>query len=79
MSGAASSAADNFCDVLVVGGALSGAATALLLKRRDPSLNIQLVEKNTHFKRRVGETTVEVSGYFCAAFGVSRIYSPKHS
>ena len=72
MSGAESSAADNFCDVLVVGGALSGAATALLLKRRDPSLNIQLVEKNTHFKRRVGEATVEVSGYFlCRVLGLT--------
>jgi len=52
------------CDVAVIGGALSGAATALILKREDPSLNVLLVEKNEEFKRRVGEATVEVSGYF---------------
>lgn len=51
-------------DVAVLGGALSGAATGLLLKREDPSLRIVLLEKNTSFKRRVGEATVEVSGYF---------------
>lgn len=51
-------------DVAVLGGALSGAAAALLLKRADPSLRVVLLEKNTSFKRRVGEATVEVSGYF---------------
>ena len=51
-------------DVAVIGGALSGAATALLLKREDPTLSVLLVEKNEGFKRRVGEATVEVSGYF---------------
>lgn len=51
-------------DVAVLGGALSGAAAALLLKREDPSLKVVLLEKNTSFKRRVGEATVEVSGYF---------------
>jgi flavin-dependent dehydrogenase len=51
-------------DVAVVGGALSGAATALLLKREDPTLSILLVEKSVLLKRRVGEATVEVSGHF---------------
>ena len=41
-------------DVIVIGGALSGASTAFLLKRRDPALRILVVEKNTTFKRRVG-------------------------
>ena len=50
--------------VAVIGGALSGAATALLLKREDPTLSVLLVEKYEGFKRRVGEATVEVSGYF---------------
>jgi flavin-dependent dehydrogenase len=50
--------------VAVVGGALSGAATALLLQRKDPSLRIILIEKNEQLKRRVGEATVEVSAYF---------------
>ena len=60
-------------DVAVIGGALSGAATALLLKREDPSLRIVVLEKNTAFKRRVGEATVEVSGYFlCHVLGLTQ-------
>lgn len=60
-------------DVAVIGGALSGAAAALLLKREDPSLRVVLIEKNSSFKRRVGEATVEVSGYFlCRKLGLTR-------
>jgi flavin-dependent dehydrogenase len=51
-------------DLVVVGGALSGAATALLAKRRNPELRILIVERSEQFSRRVGESTVEVSSYF---------------
>jgi flavin-dependent dehydrogenase len=51
-------------DVVVIGGALSGAATALLLLREQPGLKVLVLEKSTAFGRRVGEATVEVSGYF---------------
>jgi 2-polyprenyl-6-methoxyphenol hydroxylase-like FAD-dependent oxidoreductase len=51
-------------DVVVVGGSLSGAATATLLLRKDPGLKVLIVEKSTHFTRRVGEATVEVSAFF---------------
>lgn len=51
-------------DVVVIGGALSGAATAMLLRRRNKKLRITIVEKSDRFKRRVGESTVEVSSYF---------------
>jgi flavin-dependent dehydrogenase len=51
-------------DVVVVGGALSGAATAFLLLQEDPKLRILIIEKSTEFSRRVGEATVEISGYF---------------
>jgi flavin-dependent dehydrogenase len=51
-------------DVIVVGGALSGAATALLLLRRNPRLRILILERSSEFSRRVGESTVEVSAYF---------------
>ena len=60
-------------DVAVIGGALSGAATAFLLKRQDADLRVVVIEKNTSFKRRVGEATVEVSGYFlCRVLGLTR-------
>jgi flavin-dependent dehydrogenase len=59
-------------DVVVIGGALSGSSTALLLKRKDPTLRVLLIEKNTAFKRRVGEATVEASGYFlCRVLGLT--------
>lgn len=51
-------------DVAIVGGALAGAASALLLKRELPQLRILILEKSTGFGRRVGEATVEISGYF---------------
>lgn len=51
-------------DVIVVGGALSGAATAWLLRERNPGLRILIVERSSQFKRRVGEATVEMSALF---------------
>jgi flavin-dependent dehydrogenase len=51
-------------DVVVVGGAVSGASTAILLKRGNPKLRILVVEKTEKFDWKVGESTVEVSAYF---------------
>src|SRR3984893_41252 len=51
-------------DVVIIGGSLSGAATAILLLRDNPGLNLLIVEKSTRFTRRVGEATVEVSAFF---------------
>jgi flavin-dependent dehydrogenase len=55
---------DTSYDVIVIGGALAGAATAILLKREQPQLRILILEKSAAFGRRVGEATVEISGYF---------------
>ena len=51
-------------DVVVMGGALSGGATATLLLRQNPGIRILILEKSTKLSRRVGEATVEVSAYF---------------
>ena len=51
-------------DAVVVGGALAGAAAALLLARKRPSARILVVEPQTAFPRKVGEATVETSAYF---------------
>src|SRR5580692_9344917 len=51
-------------DVVIVGGALSGASTAILLLRERPQLRILIVEKSAAFTRKVGEATVEISTYF---------------
>lgn len=51
-------------DVVVVGGALAGAATALLLRRFAPAARVLVVERQARFGRKVGEATVEVSARF---------------
>ena len=52
-----------FYDVVVIGGALSGAATATLLLRQNSGLRVLIVEKSVQLTRRVGEATVEVSAF----------------
>ena len=51
-------------DVIVVGGALSGSATTCLLLRRNPKLRVLVLERTEQLKRRVGESTVEISAFF---------------
>src|ERR1700757_1606807 len=51
-------------DVAVIGGAVAGASTAILLKRRMPHLRVLVVEKSDRFDWKVGESTVEISAYF---------------
>src|SRR6266498_204259 len=51
-------------DVVIIGGAVSGASTAILLKRRMPRLKVLVVEKADRFDWKVGESTVEISAYF---------------
>jgi len=66
-------------DVIIVGGALSGAATALLLLRRNPRLRVLILERDAAFKRRVGESTVEISAYFLGrTLGLTDHLQEKH-
>jgi len=51
-------------DVVIIGGALAGAAAATLLLREQPGLRVLILEKSTAFTRRVGEATVEISADF---------------
>src|SRR5712691_1887812 len=51
-------------DVVVIGGAVAGASTAILVKRRMPGLRVLVVEKTDRFDWKVGESTVEISAYF---------------
>src|ERR1051325_8757929 len=66
-------------DVVIAGGALAGASTAILLLREQPQLRVLIVEKNNAFGRRVGEATVEVSGYFlCRVLGLTQYLNEAH-
>ena len=51
-------------DVIVIGGALAGAATATLLLRQNPGLRLLIVDKSPTLTRRVGEATTEIGAYF---------------
>lgn len=66
-------------DVIVVGGALSGAATATLLLRKNPGIRLLVVDRTEKFGRRVGEATVEVSGYFLGrVLGLTQYLNERH-
>ena len=51
-------------DVIILGGAFSGASTAILLRREHPELRVLLVEKAEAFDEKVGEATTEMSAMF---------------
>ncbi|HUF17067.1 MAG TPA: tryptophan 7-halogenase, partial [Thermoanaerobaculia bacterium] len=51
-------------DVVILGGAFSGAAAAVLLRRDAPDLRVLVIEKATEFDEKVGEATTEMSAMF---------------
>jgi flavin-dependent dehydrogenase len=51
-------------DVVILGGAFSGASAAILLRRDCPSLRVLIVEKAEAFDEKVGEATTEMSAMF---------------
>ncbi|MDB6154355.1 MAG: Electron transfer flavoprotein, partial [Chthoniobacteraceae bacterium] len=70
---------DDVYDVVVIGGALSGAATATLLLRQNPGLRILIVEKSAQLTRRVGEATVEISAFFMGrVLGLTHYLNESH-
>src|SRR4030088_300165 len=69
----------DFYDVVIMGGALSGGATATLLLRQNPGIRILILEKSAKLSRRVGEATVEVSAYFmCRVLGMTQYLNESH-
>ncbi len=51
-------------DVVILGGAFSGASAAILLRRDLPQLRVLIVEKAAAFDEKVGEATTEMSAMF---------------
>ena len=54
----------NRYDVVILGGAFSGASAAILLRRDLPQLRVLIVEKAEAFDEKVGEATTEMSAMF---------------
>src|SRR5437868_9759443 len=66
-------------DVVIIGGAFSGAATAVVLKRRNPNARVLIVEKNAAFDRKVGESTTEISScYMTRILGMTQHLGHHH-
>ena len=66
-------------DAVILGGALAGSATALLLRRRNPRWRILIIEKSDSLGRRVGESTVETSAFFLGrVLGLTDHLNEKH-
>src|SRR6266480_2968796 len=66
-------------DVVIIGGAFSGAATALVLKRKHPAARILIVEKSAEFDRKVGESTTELSScYMTRLLGLTNYLGHHH-
>lgn len=58
---------------------MAGAASAILLKGELPELRILVLEKTAAFGRRVGEATVEISGYFLSrVLGLTQHLNESH-
>jgi flavin-dependent dehydrogenase len=66
-------------DVVIFGGAFSGSALGLLLKRARPATRVLIIEKSEKFDRKIGESTSEVSGCFLTrVLGLSHYLSKEH-
>jgi flavin-dependent dehydrogenase len=51
-------------DVVVLGGGVAGAATAILIRRAHPEARVLIVEASRTFPRKVGESAIEISSWF---------------
>ena len=66
-------------DAVIIGGAFSGAATALMLKRKRPAARVLIIEKAAEFDRKVGESTTELSScYMTRLLGLTNYLGHHH-
>lgn len=55
---------NNHFDIIIIGGGWAGLTLARQLKTANDSLNILQLEANTGFSAKIGEATVEMTGYY---------------
>ncbi|MEP6937461.1 MAG: NAD(P)/FAD-dependent oxidoreductase, partial [Chthoniobacterales bacterium] len=66
-------------DAVIIGGAFSGSATALVLKRKHPAARVLIIEKAAEFDRKVGESTTELSScYMTRILGLTHYLGHHH-
>src|SRR3954466_3523305 len=66
-------------DVVIIGGAFSGAATAMMLKPKHPAARVLIIEKSAEFDRKVGESTTELSScYMTRLLGLTNYLGHHH-
>ncbi len=66
-------------DAAIIGGAFSGAATAILLKRARPDLRVVIIDSKSAFDRKVGESAIELSSWFLThGLGLDRHLALEH-
>lgn len=51
-------------DVIIIGGAYSGACMGILIRRARPEARVLIIERSAEFDRKVGESTSEVAACF---------------
>jgi flavin-dependent dehydrogenase len=66
-------------DAVIIGGAFSGAATAVMIKRQQPNARVLIIEKSAEFDRKVGESTTEISScYMTRLLGLTNYLGHHH-
>ncbi len=66
-------------DLVILGGAFSGSALGIMVKRERPETRILIVEKSSEFDRKIGESTSEVAGCFLTrVLGLSNYLAREH-
>ena len=66
-------------DVVIIGGAFSGTAAGIMLRRKCPEARVLILERTVEFDRKVGESTSELAGCFLTKqLGLSAYLSREH-